>query len=125
MQFSWLEGACNRWDKVLVIGRTFERDGKKYHMIGMTLAEEACLYLIEPYTEAVQGKRRKNANQRFIKASAASFLLMRCKPEKKAGIHGLPLKSCAISHLFSPDTEVVSAELFSYIEKTVSWEENI
>ena len=64
MQFSWLEGACGRWDKVLVIGRSFEREGRRYHIIGMTLGEKASIYLIEPYVEEVQSKRRKNASQR-------------------------------------------------------------
>ena len=48
MQFSWLEGISKKWKEILVIGRTFEHDGKKYHMIGMTMEENATLYIIEP-----------------------------------------------------------------------------
>ena len=28
MQFSWLEGVSKKWKEILVIGRTFEHDGK-------------------------------------------------------------------------------------------------
>ena len=48
MRFSWLESAVKKWKDILVIGRTIERDGKKYHIIGMTMGEEANLYIIEP-----------------------------------------------------------------------------
>ena len=48
MNFRQLEDAYEKWREVLVIGRTFERDGKRYHILGMTLAEEAKLYILEP-----------------------------------------------------------------------------
>ena len=38
MQFSWLEGVSKKWKEILVIGRTIERDGKRYHIVGMTLS---------------------------------------------------------------------------------------
>jgi len=39
MQFSWLEGVSKKWRGILVIGRTIERDGKKNHIVGMTMEE--------------------------------------------------------------------------------------
>lgn len=48
MDFSFLEGFHQQWQDILVIGRTVERDNKKYHLLGMTLADEAKLYVIEP-----------------------------------------------------------------------------
>lgn len=68
MRFSDLISRCGRWKDILVIGRTIERDGEKYHIVGMTLkempsdgAEEtACLYIIEPYMEDESfGKARR------------------------------------------------------------------
>lgn len=52
MNFSFLEEAHENWRSVLVIGRTVEREGKKYHIVGMTLGDGAKLYIIEPYYEA-------------------------------------------------------------------------
>ena len=49
--------------------------------------------------------------------------MMRLKPDKKTGIHGLPLKGYAIDTPFSPDTTAVSVELLFYLEKTEAWEE--
>ena len=51
MKFAYLEGFHKNWNDILVIGKTIERDNRKYHMIGMTLADEAKLYIIEPYSE--------------------------------------------------------------------------
>ena len=44
------------------------RDNKKYHIVGMTLADEAELYIIEPYNESEDhGNRKKGVhNQRRI-----------------------------------------------------------
>lgn len=52
MNFSFLEGFHKKWDDILVIGKTIERDNRKYHIVGMTLSGEANLYIIEPYNEA-------------------------------------------------------------------------
>ena len=52
MNFSILSNfykKCKKWLDILVIGKTIERDGRKYHIIGMTLSDEAKLYIIEPY----------------------------------------------------------------------------
>lgn len=54
---------------------------------------------------------------------SATFLVMRLKPDKKTGIHGLPLKGYAIDTPFTPDTTAVSVELLFYMEKTEAWEE--
>ncbi len=66
MQFSWLEGISKKWKEILVIGRTFEHDGKKYHMIGMTMEENATLYIIEPYEEQKSRNPKKKYTQRMI-----------------------------------------------------------
>ena len=52
MNFALLEDLHQKWRDILVIGKTIERDNKKYHIVGMTLADEAKLYIIEPYTES-------------------------------------------------------------------------
>jgi len=51
MNFLTLESFHTKWRDILVIGKTIERDNKKYHILGMTLSEEAKLYIIEPYGE--------------------------------------------------------------------------
>lgn len=66
MQFSWLEGVGKKWKDILVIGRTIERDGKKYHIIGMTMEEYAELYIIEPYEEQKGHNPKKKRTQRMI-----------------------------------------------------------
>lgn len=66
MQFSWLEGVSKKWKEILVIGRTMERDGKRAHIIGMTLEEEAKIYLIEPYEEQKRRNRKKKCTQRML-----------------------------------------------------------
>lgn len=66
-----LEDFYKKWKEILVIGKTIERNNKKYHLIGMTLSEkenEAKLYMIEPYTEPKQNIHKKKGicNQRKI-----------------------------------------------------------
>lgn len=51
MKFSYLEDIPRQWHDVLVIGRTIEHDGRKYHIIGMTAGNAVKLHIIEPYTE--------------------------------------------------------------------------
>ena len=51
MKFLYLENFCKEWQDILVIGKTIDRDDRKYHIIGMTLDDEAKLYIIEPYSE--------------------------------------------------------------------------
>ena len=59
MDFRTLEEAHQTWQEIRVIGRTIERKGKKYHMVGMTLADEAKLYILEPYEESEHGRHRR------------------------------------------------------------------
>lgn len=68
MNFLSLEEMHKKWRDILVIGKTIERDNKNYHIIGMTLAEEAKLYIIEPYhaSEYCRYKRKGIRNQRRI-----------------------------------------------------------
>jgi len=58
-------------------------------------------------------------------SGSAAFIIMLLKPDKKTGIHGLPLKGCSISVPFSPDTTTVPVELLFYTEKTEAWEEYV
>lgn len=68
MNFSYLENCHQTWCDILVIGKTIERDGEKYHMIGMTLSDTANLYLLEPYKESdhIAKKRKGILNQRRV-----------------------------------------------------------
>lgn len=81
MQFSWLEGVSKKWKDILVIGRTIERDGKKYHIIGMTMEEEAQLYIIEPYEEEKRRNPKKKHTQRMIlkEQEMKSFSYLHCR----------------------------------------------
>lgn len=58
MKFAYLEGFHRNWNEILVIGRTIDREDKKYHMSGMTLANEAKLYIIEPCSEPEDNSHR-------------------------------------------------------------------
>ncbi len=66
MNFSFLEDFHKKWRDILVIGKTIEQDNKKYHLMGMTLSEEAKLYIIEPYTEPEKRSQKGIHNQRRI-----------------------------------------------------------
>jgi len=61
MRFSDLEDACIKYREILVIGKTIEHDGKKCHIVGMTFAEGANLYIIEPFHEMEVLKRRSKS----------------------------------------------------------------
>lgn len=56
---------------------------------------------------------------------SAVFFLMHLKPDRKTGVHGLPLKGCAIQTAVAPDTMKMPAELFCYYEKVAAWEESV
>lgn len=66
MQFSMLEGYYQKWHEILVIGKTIERDGNRYHIIGLTRSDEVRLYIIEPYKEPVEKRRRGVCNYRRV-----------------------------------------------------------
>lgn len=66
MNLSILEDVHQNWREILVIGRTIERDDKKYHLLGMTLSDEANLYIIEPFTKPVHRNLKGVRNQRRI-----------------------------------------------------------
>ena len=59
MDFRTLEEAHQTWQEIRVIGRTIERKDKKYHIVGMTLADEVKLYILEPYEESEHGRHRR------------------------------------------------------------------
>lgn len=60
MNLSCLEEIPIQWERVLVIGRTMERDKKKYHIIGMSAGSELRLYIIEPFHEPEVPVRRNS-----------------------------------------------------------------
>ena len=66
MQLSYLEEIPNEWHKLLVIGRTIERDRQKYHIVGMSEGEEVKLHILEPFREPAYSIRKGNSprNQR-------------------------------------------------------------
>lgn len=66
MNFSLLKGFHSKWQDILVIGKTTERDGKKYHIVGMTLSDEAELYIIEPYIEPENRSRKGIRSHRGV-----------------------------------------------------------
>lgn len=66
MNFSELEEFHKKWKDILVIGKTIERDDKRYHIIGMTLSDEAKLYIIEPYIEIEHAPKKGVRNQRRL-----------------------------------------------------------
>ena len=66
MDFSSLEGFHTKWRDILVIGKTIERGSMKYHVVGMTLSDEARLYVIEPCPEAESLSGKVVQNQRQI-----------------------------------------------------------
>ncbi len=40
MNFSILSDCRKKWQDILVIGKSTEPDGRKYHILGMTLSDE-------------------------------------------------------------------------------------
>lgn len=64
MNLSLLESFHTKWQDILVIGKTLEQDGKKYHLMGMTLSDEAKLYFIEPFTQPERRRQSGIRNQR-------------------------------------------------------------
>ena len=64
MNFSILSDCHKEWQDILVIGKTIERDGRKYHILGMTLSDEARLYIIEPYDKQEPTSRKGIHNYR-------------------------------------------------------------
>lgn len=64
MNFSLLENFHTKWRNILVIGKTTEHDGRKYHIVGMTLFNEAKLYIIEPYIGQKDQNRKGIRNRR-------------------------------------------------------------
>lgn len=63
MQLSYLEEIPNEWRKLLVIGKTIEKNREKYHIIGMTLGERANLYILEPFSEPDYPRHKQRAHR--------------------------------------------------------------
>ena len=79
MGFSEMEAALKTWKEILVIGKNIERDNRRYHILGMTLADcEAKLYIVAPYSPP-EGDRRKRKgprnHRRMLKAVSYTHLI--------------------------------------------------
>ena len=80
MSFLRLEAVHKMWNDVLVIGKTIERDSKKYHIVGMTSGDETKLYIIEPYSEPenysqeIKGIRNQRKIQKGHKEDEVCYL---------------------------------------------------
>lgn len=83
MNFSYLTYAHQDWKQLLVIGKTIERESKKYHIIGMTLNKEnnAYLYILEPFSEPPLPKKKNNRSHRAsLKAQKTEdFTYLHCR----------------------------------------------
>ena len=66
MNFSILSDCNKKLQDILVIGKTIERDGRKYHIPDMTLSDEIKLYIIEPYDKQEPINRKGIRNHRRI-----------------------------------------------------------
>lgn len=66
MNFSILSDWHKKWKDILVIGKTIERDSGKYHIVGMTLSDEAKLYIIEPFDKRKPASRKGCRSHRRI-----------------------------------------------------------
>lgn len=80
MNFSTLSDCHKEWQDILVIGKTIERDGWKYHILGMTLSDEAKLYIIEPYDkrEPINRKGVHNYRRRLKEYKGRSCCYLHC-----------------------------------------------
>ena len=80
MKLSYLEDVHKMWNDILVIGKTMERDNKKYHIVGMTLGDEAKLYIIEPCNEPenesnkIKGVRNQRKIQKEHRENEVRYL---------------------------------------------------
>lgn len=92
MNFAWLEQNCEHWRDIRVIGRTIEREGDLYHLIGMTLAEEAKLYALAPYREPERPRRRERT-QRQLQRSGGGWDTYLSLEEVRIGSRRLPVGS--------------------------------
>lgn len=55
MNFEELQGAISYYDEILPIGKTVEREGRFYHIVGMTrLEKRVTLYVLEPNIERME-----------------------------------------------------------------------
>lgn len=72
MNFSILESIYKKWKDILVIGETISHDNDNCHIIGMTLSDEANLYILEPYRETLYMRRSQkgiHSQRRILKES--------------------------------------------------------
>lgn len=66
MNFSILDDIQKNWRGIRVIGRTIERDGRRCHILGMTLDDIARIYILEPADNSSRPSKTKNRSQRLL-----------------------------------------------------------
>ncbi len=103
MNFSILSDCHKKWQDILVIGKTIERDDKKYHILGMTLSDEAKLYIIEPYVKREPINRKgPRTHRRMLKEhqmqSRSAGQLTNPTPPRSAGRLMDKKRSCSYLH---------------------------
>ncbi len=89
MNFSLLESFHSNWRDILVIGKTVEQEGKKYHIVGMTSSDETKLYIIEPYME-LKSRNRKGtySHRRMLKEQESlQYSYLHCSDLGLGGEH--------------------------------------
>lgn len=83
MQLSYLESIPNEWQRVLVIGRTAEHNGKKYHIVGMTSGDKLKILILEPFDEpelpARRGKDSGNQRKRLKEHRENGLSYLHCR----------------------------------------------
>lgn len=118
MNFSILSDCHKKWQDILVIGKTIERDGKKYHILGRTVftgtvsagknhmhdaLEQSCpkgmCYIGIEYEcsknyDLVFHSKQYLKSRPETRQGSAHFLMMRLKPDQEIGTHVLPLFQC-------------------------------
>ena len=106
MKFQYLEAFHKNWNDILVIGRTIEQDDKRYHIAGMTLADESKLYIIEPYSGPEH----------------CSDLYLDPKHSPDLAQH---MVEKTVTLNVGKSRSFIPAELLFYIEKVDGWEEKV
>lgn len=89
MNFSLLEVFHSNWRDIFVIGKTIKRNGKKYHIVGMTLSDESKLYMIEPYMEpkSRNGKGPRNHRKILKELESHGYGYLHCSELRLGGEH--------------------------------------
>lgn len=77
MNFAFLNYFHKKWQDILVIGKTIERNKEKYHILGMTLSDEAKLYIIESH-QKIRNKGIRNQRRLLKEQEETESLYLHC-----------------------------------------------